>query len=210
MSSTRRVDDHVRDITARRLLLIGTALLLVFRLVLSLARTGPLLVGDEIGYLTNARILTGGTPSLMGVDFYRGGYSLLLAPLVAIDGNPVTSYRLVLALNAVLAASLAVLLYLLLTRCFGASPGAAVWPALAGAAYPSVTTLSQVAMSENLLFPLTVIWLICFGKLLDARTAAAARAGDSASAPAGSRCTPCTDAWPPRLRCRSPRSSRLL
>ena len=61
-----------------------------------------------------------------------------------------------LALNALLAASLAPLLYLLLTRCFRCSPGAAVWPALAAAFYPSVTVFSQVALSENLLLPLTV------------------------------------------------------
>ena len=75
-----------------------------------------------------------------------------------------------LALNAVLAASLAPLLYLLLTRCFRCLPGAAVWPALAAAVYPTVTVFSQVALSENLLLPLTVVWLICFGKLLDARS----------------------------------------
>ena len=160
----------MKETAACRILVAGTVVLLVFRLALSLVRSGPLLVADEVGYLINARVLAGGTPGQMGTEFFRGGYSLLLAPLLAIDGNPVTSYRLVLALNAVLAASLAPLLYLLLTRCFRCSPGAAVWPALAAAVYPTVTVFSQVALSENLLLPLTVVWLICFGKLLDARS----------------------------------------
>jgi hypothetical protein len=161
----RRVDST----GTRRWLVVGTVGLLAFRLVLSFWRTAPLVVADEIAYLTNARVIAGGHPSLMD-QFARGGYSVLIAPLVAIDGNPLSSYRLVLALNAVLAAALAPLLYLLLTRCLRISPHAAVWPALAAAAYPSVTVFSQVALSENLLFPLIVAWLLCFGLLLDAHT----------------------------------------
>jgi len=126
-------------------------------------------VADETGYLTNARALAGGAAGqLEDAPFYHAGYSLLVAPLVAIGADPTTTYRLILALNAVLAASLVPLLYLLLTRCFRIAPRAAVLPAIAAAAYPTVTLLSQVAMSENLLFPLTVVWLLCFGQLLDA------------------------------------------
>src|SRR6266516_1721562 len=91
--------------------------LLVLRLGLALLRDGPLVVADEAGYLLNARALTGGTPGqLQLAPFYRGGYSALIAPLVAIPSDPRTIYRLVLLANAVLAASLVPLLYLLLTR----------------------------------------------------------------------------------------------
>jgi hypothetical protein len=158
-------------VTPRRLLLVGTAALLALRVGLSLVRTGPLIVADEVGYLTNARLLAGGIAGQMSTaPFSRGGYSILLAPLLALDGNPATSYRLVLILNALLAASLGPLLYLLLTRCFHIAPRAAVWPVLAAAAYPSVTIYTQVALSENLLIPLFVLWLLCFGGLLDAQT----------------------------------------
>lgn len=155
----------------RRQLLAGTAAFLVLRLALTIPRTGPVVVADEIGYLTNARTLAGGVPGqLSTAPFYHGGYSLLLSPLLALGRDPETTYRMVLVLNALLAASLAPLLYLLLTRCFAVAPGAAVWPSLAAAAYPSVTILGQVALSENLLLPLVVAWLLCFGSLLGAKT----------------------------------------
>jgi hypothetical protein len=162
----------VEGTRARRLLLVGTVVLLVIRLVLVLFRTGPLVVADEAGYLMNARALTGGVRGqLEAAPFYRGGYSLLIAPLVAIFSDPVTAYRLILVLNVVLAAAVAPLLYLLLTHHFRTPPHAAVWPALAAAAYPSVTLFSQVALSENLLVPLAVVWLLCFGGLLEASRA---------------------------------------
>ncbi|HET7510297.1 MAG TPA: hypothetical protein VFJ65_08635, partial [Solirubrobacterales bacterium] len=69
-------------------------------------------------------------------------------------------------LNAALAASVFLLLYLLLTRFVGVQPELAIWAALAGAVYPALTVLSQVAMSENALFPLVCLWLIALGGLL--------------------------------------------
>jgi hypothetical protein len=155
--------------SGQRLLLAGTVALFLLRVALTVPRTGPVVVADEVGYLTNARLLAGGVAGQMSTaPFYHGGYSLLLAPLLAVDGNPATSYHLVLVLNTLLAASLAPLVYLLLTCCFSVRPRAAVWPSLAAAAYPSVTVYTQVAMSENLLLPLFVLWLLCFGCFLQA------------------------------------------
>jgi hypothetical protein len=154
----------------RNRLIAGTLALLATRLILSLLRTGPVLVADEIGYLTNARVLTGGLEGqLERAPFYRGGYSLLLSPLLELSSDPGFVYHLVLVLNAVLAASVFPLLYLLLTRFAGVPPRIAIWAALAGAAYPAVTALSQTAMSENALVPLICVWLIAFGGLLAAR-----------------------------------------
>jgi hypothetical protein len=155
--------------SVRNRLLAGTFVLFAARLVLSLIRTGPVLVADEVGYLTNARVLAGGlSGQLEQAPFYRGGYSLLIAPLVELGASPTVTYHLVLALNAALAASVFPLLYLLLTRFGGVRPGLALWAALAGAAYPALTVLSQVAMSENALFPLVIVWLIAFGGVLSA------------------------------------------
>jgi hypothetical protein len=156
--------------SVRYRLLAGTFVLLAARLILSLIRTGPVLVADEIGYLTNARVLAGGVAGqLEQAPFYRGGYSLLIAPLVELGAGPTFTYHLVLVLNAALAASVFPLLYLLLTRFAGVRPEPALWAALAGAVYPALTVLSQVAMSENALFPLVVVWLIAFGGVLSAR-----------------------------------------
>jgi hypothetical protein len=165
-----------------RLLIGGTVALFLLRLALSLLRTGPVLVADEIGYLTNARVIDGGLAGqLEQAPFYRGGYSLLIAPLLKLGSDPTFLYHLVLVLNAALAASVFPLLYLLLTRFAGVRPELAIWAALAGAVYPALTVLSQVAMSENALFPLVCLWLIAYGGLLSER---AERQGDLAWAAA--------------------------
>lgn len=145
----------------------ATLLLFAARAVLSLIRSGPVLVADEMGYLGNARALVGGIDAQMQLaPFYRGGYSLLIAPLLELSSSPTTQYHLVLLLNAALAASVLPLLYLLLSRFAGVPPRVALWASLAGAVYPAITVLSQVAMSENALFPLVCVWLICFAGLL--------------------------------------------
>ena len=158
-----------------RVLVLATAALLAARMVLALLRPGPVLLSDEIGYLTNARVLSGGAGAdLLKTSFYEAGYSLVLAPVVGLVHDPVTAYRLVIGLNAALGASLVPLLYVLLTRGFDVAPRAAMWPAVAGACYPSVTVSAGVALGENLLYPLLVVWLVCLGLLVRARSPAAA------------------------------------
>jgi len=167
-ASRRSIGSSRRETT---LLLGGTLVLLVVRLALARLRHGPILVADEVDYLLNARVLTGGVPGELSLaGFSHGGYSLLLTPLVALHASPATVYRLVLVVNAVLAALLAPLLYALLTRVFRVPARAAVPAALVAAAYPSVTVFSQVALAENLLLPLTVVWLLLFALVLDARS----------------------------------------
>lgn len=148
-------------------LLAGTLLLFLARVALSLIRNGPVLVADEMGYLGNARAIAGGIDAQMGLaPFYRSGYSLLIAPLLKLSSDPAVQYHLVLVLNAALAAAVFPLLYVLLNRFAGVPARVALWAALAGAVYPAITVLSQVAMSENALFPLVCVWLICFAGLL--------------------------------------------
>jgi hypothetical protein len=160
--------------TLRNQLLAGMAVLFGVRASLAFLRIGPVNVADEIGYLTNARLLAGGPRGQMvWAPFYHGGYSLLIAPLLRLDLDPTLTYRLILVLNALLAAALLPLLYLLLTRSFAIARGPAFSAALAGAAYPSITVWSQVAMPENLLGPLIVGWLLLFGTLVRAPSQAA-------------------------------------
>jgi hypothetical protein len=154
----------------RNRLLAATFALFAVRFLISLIRGGPVLVADEMGYLGNARALADGAHSQLHLaPFYRAGYSLLIAPLVEIGSSPTFTYHLVLLLNAALAASVLPLLYLLLRRFTAASVEVAFWAAVAGAAYPALTVLSQVAMSENALFPLVCLWLLAFGGLWEAR-----------------------------------------
>ena len=153
-----------------RAVLVTSVLLLALRLTLSLARSGPVIMADEAGYLTNARVLADGMPAEMGSSpFYRGGYSLLVAPFLWLGEDPVLVYHLVLVLNIVLVACLIPVIYLLLTRCLDTSPAAGISAAAAAAAYPSVTAFSQVALPESLLFLLMAVWVLSVGLLLRAK-----------------------------------------
>jgi hypothetical protein len=166
--SAMRMPNGVR---VRDGLITGTLILFLGRLVISFVRSGPVLFADEIGYLANARVLAGGVAGqLEQAAFYRGGYSLLIAPLLKLTSNPEVVYHLALVLNAALAASVFPLLYVLLTRFVGVAPRIAIWAAFAGAVYPAITVLSQITMSENALFPLVCAWLIAFGGVITSRT----------------------------------------
>jgi hypothetical protein len=161
-------------LTPGRLVAAGTLILFVLRAALALPRTGPLIVADEVGYLENARVLAGGVPGQLSLaPLYHGGYSLLLAPLVAIGAGPTATYRLVLVLNAALAASVVPIVWALLVRVFAVPRRTATWCALAAGVYPSVTIASQVALSENLLVPLVAFWLLAAGALVQAETRSA-------------------------------------
>lgn len=153
----------------RTRLALGTLVLFALRLALSAIRSGPVLVADEIGYLGNARVLAGGIDAQLHLaPFYRGGYSLLIAPLIELGASQAATYHLILALNAALVAAVFPLLYLLLSRFLGFDSGLAMLAAFAGAFYPALTVLPQVAMSENALFPLVCLWLIAIAGLLAA------------------------------------------
>src|SRR5690349_17984376 len=117
-----------------RRLLAATAGLFVLHVALALPRSGPLVLADELGYLSNARVLTGGLPAELSVaPTYRGGYSVVISPVVGLVSDPLTAYRLVLVVNAVLAAVVLPLLFVLLTRCASVARERAFWFALAGA-----------------------------------------------------------------------------
>jgi hypothetical protein len=139
------------------------------RALLCVFLRGPENVADEVAYLTNARLFAGGLPGQLSLaPLYRGGYSFVIAPVVALDLSPTTTYRLIVVVNALLIAAVLPLLYLLLTRTFAVPERPAFLAALVGAAYPSLTAWSQLAMSENLLAPVTVLWLLSCGQLVAA------------------------------------------
>ena len=158
-------------------LVMVTMLLVGFRLYLSLNRTGPIIVADEIGYLINARVLTGGVEGYLSrANVYTGGYSLALIPAFLLGGGPEAAYRLVLGTNAVLAAAVFPLLYLTLRRGFAIARTPSVVCALAGALYAPVSGFASVALSENLLTPLLVAWVLLLVEFLRARSLASANA----------------------------------
>jgi hypothetical protein len=87
-------------------------------------RDGPINLADEIGYLANARVMSGGVAGeLSHANVYRGGYSLLLLlPAYWLGDGPRAQYHLVLATNALLSSLVFLLLVVLLTRVFAVPP----------------------------------------------------------------------------------------
>jgi hypothetical protein len=165
----------------------GASALFASRAALAPTRPGPIVFADEAGYLGAARLLVGGPRFYMGSSpFYRAGYSLLLLPVARLGVEPQIAYRLVVVINSALAASLFPLLFLLLRRSFQMPPAAALGGAIVGATYPTVSSFTQIALSENVLFPLIVVWLLAFHFLIDSKGAKALLAGLAVGACAAS------------------------
>jgi hypothetical protein len=140
---------------------VGYLLHVAIRLLLARDRSGPVVIADEIGYLLNARVLAGGVPGVLSqAAFYRGGYSLLLAPAFWVTHDPVRAYHAIMLLNALLTSAVFPLLYVFLRRVLAVRQAPALAAAFAAAAYPPLVLNSLLAWSENLLAPLFVLWLL--------------------------------------------------
>jgi hypothetical protein len=159
------------------LLVVGYALHVALRVVLTQGRDGPTIFADEIGYLADARVMTGGEDGQLGIaSFYRGGYPLLLLPAYWLGGGPRADYHAVLVTNALLSSLVFPLIYALLRRVFRAPARTAAAAAFLAALYPPLVVNTQLAWAESLL-PVLV--------LLAALTLAAVVTADRPRAAAG-------------------------
>jgi|SRR5665647_131262 len=153
---------HVRrDRSRRRTVIAVTAAYLAaaaFRIALSATRVGPLVVGDEIGYLAHARWLAGGPGILMQGTYYYSGSSLFMAPAFWITDNAVTAYQVVLVIQALISAAVLPLLYAF-CREIGASSARSLGAAIVGSTIVDAVFWSSYALSESLLAALTVAWV---------------------------------------------------
>ena len=151
---------------SRRPLLLGTLLLGLLHAGFGLLRTGPAVVADEPGYLFGVRVLAGtGSGPLAGTSYYRGGWSLLLVPFELAASSPEAVFAAAVVLNAVLAAAVVPLVFLLLRRHLRAAPRPALVGALVSGCYPSLHVLSQAALPESLLAVLVLLTALCLGEL---------------------------------------------
>lgn len=151
----------VHRIGAWPLLLVGGWILQVgIRLVLAVHQRVPMLIPDESGYLLAARLLTGGAVgNLSGRTFYQVGYPLLISPAFWFSDDPITVYRIVIAINSLIGASLFFLAYIALRRV-DLPRGRAYLLATVAALLPSEIYYGQFAMTDAVLPVVVLGWLL--------------------------------------------------
>ncbi|WP_353648259.1 hypothetical protein ABLG96_15590 [Nakamurella sp. A5-74] len=130
-----------------------------FRILLSLSRTGPIVVADEIGYLANARVLAGGPPiDLSTATYYYSGSSLLIVPAYWLSSDPVTIYQLALVVQALVSAVVLPLLYAL-CREVGVSQARSLAAAVAASVCVDSVFWSDYVLTESLFSCLLILWV---------------------------------------------------
>ncbi|MFB4296130.1 hypothetical protein [Actinomadura sp. NTSP31] len=142
------------------LFVLGWALQVAVRLWLASGQTMPVATPDESGYLFAARVLTGGTDADMSYGtVYRGGYPLLLAPVLWIAHDPVGVYRGALVVNALISALMMPLAYLML-RVLHVRARWAYMFAHVTAFLPGVLFYSEFVLTDAVLPVVVVGWLL--------------------------------------------------
>jgi hypothetical protein len=111
----------------------------------------PLILADEVGYLGNARYLSGVAhmPDMRGTGFYHFGYSLFLLPAFWLFAEPEWVYRAAIATNALLVSALYFPLRFILVSTLGLSSTPARWIAFSCCLYPSLVLYSSLAWAES-------------------------------------------------------------
>jgi 4-amino-4-deoxy-L-arabinose transferase-like glycosyltransferase len=156
-------------------LVAGYLVQVALRVAISIGRDGPTIFADETGYLINARVIGGGIPGeLRRAALYRGGYSLLLLPAHWLGGGPLSEFRWVLLINAVVSSLVFPLVYLLLSRPFRVPARTALVAAFLAALYPPLVVTTQFAAPESLLPVLVLLAAVALAGIVAARTSRAA------------------------------------
>lgn len=141
-------------------LVVGWIVQIGLRLVLAAGQSTPAVTPDEMGYLFAGRLLADGLANeLPKATYYRGGYSLLIVPAFWLSDDARTVYRIVIAVNAVVAALIFVLAYRLLRR-LELTPGRAYAVAHVTALLPAGVFYTQYAMADAVLPVVVLGWLL--------------------------------------------------
>ncbi len=162
---------------ARRLRRIGLLLLPYLVLVLIHLLSGmqmeqPIILADELGYLGNARYLSGmgHLPNMGRSQFYHFGYSLILLPAFWLFTEPISIYKAAITINALAASSLYFPICFILESFLDVAGNAARWVAFTCCLYPSLILYSNFALSENAVIPFYAIVTALFGMFLVSRS----------------------------------------
>jgi hypothetical protein len=128
----------------------------------------PIIMADEVGYLGNARYLSGTAhlPDMWRSHFYHFGYSLFLLPAFWLFSNPLVTYKAVIAINALLMSALYFPLCSILGSFLDVPRGTARWIAFTCCLYPPLILYSDFAWSENAFVPAYALTIALFGRYL--------------------------------------------
>lgn len=132
----------------------------------------PIILADELGYLGNARFLSGSghLPNMHGSQFYHFGYSLFIVPAFWLFSDPVSIYKAALFINALLVSALYFPLVFILTSFLELSRSTARWIAFTCSLYPSLILYSNFAWTENAFIPMYAVAVALFGMYLSSRS----------------------------------------
>ncbi|WP_433532353.1 hypothetical protein ACQPYA_10125 [Micromonospora sp. CA-263727] len=161
------------------LLVLGWLLGVAWRIWLARYSAMPIGHTDEDSYLNTARALAGGPGGFSSENetLRRIGYPLLIAPAFLLDRDFVDTYLLVRLINAALNAALFPLAFLLGRRLLGLSRWAALAAAGVAATLPAALLYAGMAMTDAVLAPLLLAWLLAAHRLVERPGPAAAAVG---------------------------------
>jgi hypothetical protein len=153
-------------------LAVGYLLHIAWRIYLSRNMITPAAHADEDGYLLAARALTGGPGGITTENdaFRRMGYPMLISPVYWFTSDAFSVYRGVLILNACLNALVFPLTYLFGRRVLDLSRRTALGGAFVAATLPAVVFYAEFAMTDAVLAPIALGWLILAHQWIAAAT----------------------------------------
>ena len=158
-----------RLITAERAILVGgTFACFVLHLWLSSHVDAPAVVFDENGYLGTARLIAGGSAwDMPFAPAYAIGYSVVIAPAMAVFHTADAQWQAVLVVNAILLAAVFPLLVAVLERVFDVPRRRALPAATVAALVPAVVATGISGIAENLVLPFVPASLLAAWAMTD-------------------------------------------
>ncbi|SNY06251.1 hypothetical protein [Paractinoplanes atraurantiacus] len=168
MPPVQREATAAKDSSGRlRWIIIGVLALgwlagVLWRLWLGNPITHPIAHTDEDSYINAARAIAGGPGGFSSETplFRRVGYPLLISPAFMFGLDFATSYKIVQVVNAAISALSLPLAYLLARRMFGLKTWVALAAAFVAATMPAGTFWSLVGMTDAVMAPLMLGWLL--------------------------------------------------
>ena len=151
-------------------LILPYFMLVIIHLICSINMHQPWIFPDEMGYLGNAKYLSGNDHLRMIGEYYYPGYSMLILPAFIFFSEPVSTYKAVLVINGILMGSLFFPLFFLLKRVFCTSSKIASITAFTVCLYPAFCLQANLAWAENAFIPCYAFLIVFFFLFLSEKT----------------------------------------